>query len=243
MLISQKRFTPKFCSRFVVSSLQSDRLDQCDPLTFVSLLQVCKAFKVSPEVWNQKRLQHYTSIDRGKSYLKKGEPVPAHVKQPLTTHDNGGSPFDVFITPEKIQVLSNASDRFTKGDLVWECEDFIGIWWGEGLEDWDRGSSLLVETGYHQFTFIADAVTSFETKEVIVDHWSPVGNSDVPYPLCVGKKNLYFFLEWKGVCKENFGDEKIEKKNWGQLYDIMWTPTESKPFDITHKLIAQGSFR
>lgn len=39
------------------------------------------------------------------------------------------------------------------------------------------------------------SVFSFTTDDEIIDYISPVGNSDVPYPVAYSKNNVYFMLD------------------------------------------------
>lgn len=83
------------------------------------------------------------------------------------------------------------------------------------------GNALLlkVKTGY---VFIGHEIYSFKTKEEIKKFYSPVGNNDVPYPLAIGKENVYFLLEKRCVPKKDF-PKGIDWENdaYGFFYDAL----------------------
>jgi len=49
---------------------------------------------------------------------------------------------------------------------------------------------LLVNNNY---IYISDNIQKFKINDEIIKYYSFVGNNDVPYPLAIGKKNIYFF--------------------------------------------------
>jgi hypothetical protein len=49
---------------------------------------------------------------------------------------------------------------------------------------------LLVNNNY---IYISDKIQKFKINDEIIKYYSFVGNNDVPYPIAIGKKNIYFF--------------------------------------------------
>ncbi len=67
-------------------------------------------------------------------------------------------------------------------------------------------NSLLVYLGSGKYMYIGHSVYTFTTinKEKIQDFYSPIGNSDVPYPYAVGENNTYLML----------AEESIPNSSW-----------------------------
>ncbi len=60
-----------------------------------------------------------------------------------------------------------------------------------------ENNTLLVYMGNGKYMYIGNRVYTFDTheKEKIQDYYSPIGNSDVPYPYAVGETYTYLMLE------------------------------------------------
>lgn len=58
-------------------------------------------------------------------------------------------------------------------------------------------NTLLVYMGDGQYMYIGNRVYTFQTnqKEKIQDYYSPIGNSEVPYPYALGETYTYLMLE------------------------------------------------
>ena len=56
---------------------------------------------------------------------------------------------------------------------------------------------------------------SFETDEPITKYYSPIGNSDVPYPYAVGSTKSYFMLDKKTLPNELLD---FKKDGYQQFY-------------------------
>lgn len=79
------------------------------------------------------------------------------------------------------------------------------------------GNSILLEIDQGKYIYIGDTIYSFETRnnEKITKYYSPVGNSQVPYPYAVGENNTYFMLDKKSL-PNSFLD--LKKDAYGQFY-------------------------
>jgi len=122
-----------------------------------------------------------------------------HEKRTYRVHDNGGRPFEVTASYEAIIVKSldteSSSDDLVYTKTVLEIKSFDGLWWGfdNGKrkfmrnEEPEHGSSILVKVTNKEYIFIGWKIQSFSTDETIIDYASPIGNSDVPYPVAYGR--------------------------------------------------------
>ena len=91
--------------------------------------------------------------------------------------------------------------------------------WGNLIkkDDFFKGNSILVHLDKidqeNKYLWIGQSIVEFTTDDEIQDYYSVVGNSDVPYPVAVGKKYLFFMLDLVAQPKvkyENLSKEQIE---------------------------------
>lgn len=57
------------------------------------------------------------------------------------------------------------------------------------------GNSILLHIRQNEYIYIGESIKRFKTTDKILEYYSDVGNSDVPYPYAVGAKFIYFMLE------------------------------------------------
>ena len=127
-------------------------------------------------------------------------------------HDNGGRPFIVYDTKSEKHVAVYKTKVVDKDADIWEYEQankvftssYERIFVGDNLMKdpnyeeigWAKGNSLLLQISDKKYVYVGDCIFSFEPvdEDTIMKYYSPVGNSDVPYPYAVGKK--YVYLMW-----------------------------------------------
>lgn len=72
------------------------------------------------------------------------------------------------------------------------------------------GNSILVHVGNfsesNRYVSIGMEVVEFEIDDLIVEYYSLVGNSDVPYPVAVGLKYLIFMLDYVAEPRDKYSD-------------------------------------
>jgi hypothetical protein len=87
------------------------------------------------------------------------------------------------------------------------------------------GNSILLNLSKNKYVYIGESIYSFETKnDKILEYHSPVGNSDVPYPVAVGEKYVYFLIkncylqkiEFEDFPKKYRWDDHAYSKLYGQ---------------------------
>lgn len=153
-------------------------------------------------------------------------------------HNNGARPFKVcFSGPSKADVYSTpvvkvghenyveSHDKKTHTQFVVSftfAEKFIGA---DVANPGYAGNTLLLRLSANKYVmFSAYTVYSFSTpdNDTISKLFSPVGNSDVPYPVARGEKYVYFLLAGDRTCvprsefefgRTNFADA------YGEYYD------------------------
>jgi hypothetical protein len=126
-------------------------------------------------------------------------------------HDNGGTPFKVIANDKLICVYTFKDDADVEFDaeLVYDVHlltinEFIGYWVGFDTSKYTNfhGNSVLIQETEHSYVSIGWIIHRFQTSDQILDYVSPVGNSDVPYPVAYGELNVYFMLEMQYVPRE-----------------------------------------
>jgi hypothetical protein len=149
-------------------------------------------------------------------------------------HDNGGRPFRVVIKPTAVEVYKR--DKKSKGaEESDEAEAFsvlidtfpakkVFVGKSSGMcEMCDHpakqakqfeGNSILVQTAANKYVYIGHEIFSFELKDEVDKYYSPVGHSDVPYPLILGKENVYFLLDKQYVPRDMFPKSQV----WEDAY-------------------------
>ena len=143
-------------------------------------------FDIDYYIGDKKRLQDLTPFPR----------------EGYRIHNNGGVPYIVCVG-ETVQVYQfpsdcgeesrNDTDYYT--ELVLEIvpeKIFIGI--DKDNEEY-LGNSILLKKSQNRYIYIGHKIYEFTTEDKILEYYSPVGNSDVPYPYAVGEKFMYLMIE------------------------------------------------
>jgi hypothetical protein len=116
-------------------------------------------------------------------------------------HDNGSRPFLVECGEGKIQVFGATYDKNDYENVTYEkkvyetkyTKLFIGT---DPKHPKFKGNSILVHVNGCKYVSIGAEIYEFITNgEKISKYYSPVGNSDVPYPYAIGDTNTYLLCE------------------------------------------------
>lgn len=149
------------------------------------------------------------------------------------THDNGGRPFVVYVNPanKSVDIYTNKNPS-EEAPVFFKTMKYKQIWLGEvprgyTRESSERGNSILLQIGANQFVHIGSEIYSFSlvAGDQPVEYYSPVGNSDVPYPYLVGKTHTYFMLDYGAIPNE-----------WLNLYNDVYEQYYGAPADIKKKV-------
>ncbi len=87
-----------------------------------------------------------------------------------------------------------------------EIDNFMGYWYGYDTSvDQMHGNTILIKLAVNKYIFIGSEIYKFKTHDdEIIDYVSPVGNSDMPYPVAYGKQFVYFMDDKEKVKRSNF---------------------------------------
>lgn len=157
-------------------------------------------------------------------------------------HDNGGRPFKVVANNKGIDVYvyKDDPDRDWEEELVYDIhllsfKTFIGYWVGFDTSQYTNfhGNSILIQETEHSYVSIGWAINRFNTTDTILDYVSPVGNSDVPYPVAYGTDNVYFMLEMQYVPREQLQTNPTPANAEKVYCEFYEHPQSDRRFKIT----------
>jgi hypothetical protein len=152
-------------------------------------------------------------------------------------HDNGGRPFKVVANSKGIQIYKEDyveyEDRLdnyepTYGQMIFQFKNMLGYWTGFDSSPYKmNGNSILIKISDNKYVSVGWEIYQFETDDEIVDYVSPVGNSDVPYPVAFGEKDVYFMLD-KQLVKHDELETEVTVANAEDLYGEFYGHIGSK---------------
>lgn len=129
-------------------------------------------------------------------------------------HDNGGRPFRVsaggvmgMLTVHTYKKFEGDETRYNKMLLSLTAGSWLGLFTGHDPDKGAHGNNLLVKLGPTHWLHIGDKPSVFHTTENIRYFLSPLGNSDVPYPLAFSEERVFFLSarnEVASVAKSEF---------------------------------------
>ena len=153
-------------------------------------------------------------------------------------HDNGGFPFVVALENNEATVYSQTyieeKNKYVKDEVLFSVQ-YTHAFIGDnklGFEGYIKkgkykGNTILLHLDGNNYIFIGSEIFEFKTVDnsVIVDYFSPVGNSDVPYPYAISETKVYL-LDDKIVLPIEFFDTK--KDAYEQYYRFINLSKENK---------------
>ena len=180
--------------------------------------------------------------------------MPVHPgSQKYFIHDNGGRPFLVYVAGNNVWIYKHSKETVVEDEkdldnpkyyteLVKEYtakQVFIGkspknemTKYSGGHGPKFTGNSILLKIGDKRYVSIGWTIYEFSTKDEIIEYHSPVGNSDVPYPVAIGTDYVYFMIEDVYVAKELFEDFPKKYKWHDHAYAKLWG---QEPFTSQNK--------
>lgn len=83
-----------------------------------------------------------------------------------------------------------------------------------------NGNTILLQIETNKYVYIGSNIYEFKTNDIIEDYYSPIGNNDVPYPVALGTKNIYFMLDKTYVPNNKF--ENLTNKDKIDAYSYYY---------------------
>lgn len=181
-------------------------------------------------------------------------PIKTEKKEPRKgkryfTHNNGDKPYMVIVDNKNVYVYRYSDDfphleDLKANDYTILVKEYLGvkdIFIGKAVKGDDSsnaassqtiGNSILLEISNGKYAFIGGLVYEFEPKDKIVEYYSMIGNSDVPYPVAIGEKNVYFVVSGgrNGYLSRDYFEGFPSKYSWGlDSYQRLWGTGKFKP--------------
>jgi hypothetical protein len=165
-------------------------------------------------------------------YKKKGER-----ETKCYIHDNGGLPFLVRATDSMINIYLGTYDYDEDDCPDWHYDEliesytkfkqfFVGIdnskklygkYYGNPKYN---GNSILIHIDKDEYVYVGESIYKFNSikNDRIIKYYSPVGNSDVPYPYAIGENYTYLMLEKKYIDNDDIdkGDPYDQLYGWNK---------------------------
>ena len=152
------------------------------------------------------------------------------------THNNGNRPYKVIMEGKIVYIYKSEKNNYNTLVKIYLTEKiFIGK--STGLNSWSNkknyifdhtiyesklfdGNSILLKLVDNKYVFIGHEIYEFKLKndDIVEEYYSAVGNNDVPYPVILGKKNVYYMLDKKYVQRKYF-PKNMQSINWESSYD------------------------
>lgn len=161
------------------------------------------------------------------------------------THDNGGRPFRVDVSPTTVSVTVQSTGKSAGQFAVqrtWVGADPLRLG-PEKFKPWMLGNSVFAELTDGRYLFVGDRVFTFSPmKGDSIDIFqSYVGNSDVPYPYAISNTHTYLMLLDKGKVIV-LPNEHLDLKRdvYAQYYGgLMMSPVKKLlPVKLLHDRLA-----
>jgi len=183
-----------------------------------------------------------------KILIKKGNIVHKNAKL-YRIHDNGGRPFVVYINKsisfkQRVHIYKippntyfphnkNLTTRsalnrqyYTSLVKIYNADKvFIGKSVKNKMTCFNgcygpkfNGNTILLRIG-KKYVFIGPEILEFTPPEEINMYYSSIGNSDVPYPVALGKQYVYFIIEHAYLPRIAF----CPKIDWSDAYTELYT--------------------
>jgi len=127
-------------------------------------------------------------------------------------HDNGGKPFRVEVSGKNVAIYKGVLpegeydyDNVVYTKLVKKLT-VNAVHVGESTCDsaayvtgecgkWATGNSVLLHVSGKKFIYVGSEIYEFTMEDDFEAYYSQVGNNDVPYPITLGSKYVYFMMD------------------------------------------------
>lgn len=144
----------------------------------------------------------WVKASAGKHTTRKA-PKGTHVYH---THFNGARPFRVEVSGKKVEIYKDTA--LVKKLTVHEVHCGTAI-----------GNSILLHLSGKKYMFIGHEIYEFTMEDEFDAYYSIIGNNDVPYPVLLGSKYVYFMLEHDhAYIPRDLFKVKMNAAEWADAY-------------------------
>ena len=147
-------------------------------------------------------------------------------------HDNYSKPYLVIIKDFTAEIYkSNNNIDNPKYDKLYKKYKFIKKFIGKssGLSKGCshkkeesklfNGNTILLQLTQNKYVYISKIIYEFKINEKVKKYYSPVGNNDIPYPIILTEKYIYFMLDRQKILLDNIKIKDYEDA-YSSFYNI-----------------------
>ena len=193
---------------------------------------------------NQQKIVENNEITENNKYYKEIKKKYIGYKT-YFTHFNGGRPYLVYIKNNNVSIY-NQSENFIIDDSLYDYNNYNNNKWmyinlvetykvnkifigksplikmtqfSGGHGKYFDGNTILLLLNNNNYIYIRNSIEKFKINDKIKKYFSFVGNNDVPYPIALGKKNIYFFDYPSGYLPLNEFPKFKSEKDLQEIFD------------------------
>lgn len=144
------------------------------------------------------------------------------MKHMYLTHDNGTDAYRVLVHGNHVEIDNAETNKHIKSYKIKDI--YYGI---SGNNKKTKGNSIVLYLGNGKYIYIGEKVYAFEIDDEMDTYFSLIGNGDVPYPVLLGKENVYFMLDNTYVPRSEF-KIKMTPKMWEDAYAYYYGYLDAK---------------
>jgi hypothetical protein len=156
------------------------------------------------------------------------------------THDNGARPYKVQVSGKSVEIyrgkyrrsLENTKaidyDHMDHDELIKKLtvkEVHVGTSPCIPNADWcgapTKGNTMLLHVSGKKYIHVGHGIFEFNMEDDFDSYYSMVGNNDVPYPITLGTKYVYFMLDNAMMPREAF-KAKMSAAEWADGYTYLY---------------------
>lgn len=176
----------------------------------------------------------WVKVNAGKNKTRK---LPKGVKS-YFIHDNGGRPFRVEVSGKNVEIYYGSPAKLPNGTSNYDTLDYSNlvkkltvkeIYVGQSncisapntCGAFGKGNTVLLHVSRNKYIFVGESIYEFTMDDEVDKYYSLIGNNDVPYPVLLGTKNVYFMLDREMIPREVF---KVNMSNveWADAYQYFY---------------------
>jgi len=153
-------------------------------------------------------------------------------------HDNGNRPFKVDVYGKTVEIYKGEYGRNNNGSIDYDTMNYnelvkklivkevhIGqspcIPAADACGAFGKGNSILLHILGNKYIYIGHEIYEFTMDDSFEAYYSMIGNNDVPYPVLLGSKYVYFMLDHSYLPRDVF-KVKMTSNMWADAYSFFF---------------------
>jgi hypothetical protein len=135
-------------------------------------------------------------------------------------HDNGERPFKVDVSDNIVEIYKRRSVE-NNIDYSERIKKFTVKEVYIGQSPYGKGNSILLNVSRNKYIYIGHKIYEFTIEDKFEAYYSVIGNNDVPYPVLLGSKYVYFMLDYVYISRDLF-KAKMNASEWADAYSYYY---------------------